>query len=108
MGNKVHPKVFRLGIVDDWDSSWFATSDYKFFILEDLKIRKYIKENFSRAGISNVKINRKSDKVEIVVKAARTGIVLGKGGDEVVKHRAALSQLLNMKVAIVCKFIILR
>ena len=68
MGQKSNPKGIRLGISVDWDASWFAESDrYSVLLLEDYKIRTYIRSEFLRAGVSNIKINRKSDYTEIVV-----------------------------------------
>ena len=61
MGQKAHPKGLRLGIVQDWDSVWYADSNYKNFIMEDVRIRKYVNKEFSKAGISQIKIKRKSD-----------------------------------------------
>ena len=78
MGQKAHPKGLRLGIVEDWESSWYAEKDYGSFILIDRQIRAYVKEKFKRGGVSKLRINRKADSLEVVVHAARTGVCLVK------------------------------
>ena len=98
MGQKAHPKVLRLGIVEEWDSCWYALSDYSTFILSDEKIRNYIYKNCSDAKIARVLIKRRSDNVSVSVFCARTGVILGKGGEEVAKHREALSKIVNNTV----------
>ena len=100
MGQKSNPKGIRLGISVDWDASWFAESDrYSLLLLEDYKIRTYIRSEFLRAGVSNIKINRKSDYTEVVVTIARPGILFGKNGDTslYVQH---LKQLIQKDVTL--------
>ena len=100
MGQKSHPKGMRLGIVADWDSTWYAEKDYKKFILEDDFIYKYFETNFKQSAVSSVKINRKSDSIEIQVTSAKAGSILGKGGDIVTQHRDHLSAKLGTNVVI--------
>lgn len=100
MGQKAHPIGLRLGIIEDWSSSWFDIKNYPKLILEDIEIRKYIEEEFKKGGLSEIKISRKSDKVNIDVKASRTGVLLGQGGSEVERHRDVLSEKLARPVFI--------
>ncbi|MBT5856413.1 30S ribosomal protein S3 [bacterium] len=100
MGQKVHPKGLRLGIVEDWDSIWYANREYKDYILEDLKIRGYIQTEMKRAGIAHISIHRRAEKIDITIKAARSGMILGKGGEQVVAHRKTLAKLLGKPVRI--------
>tara|TARA_A100001015_G_C14875553_1_gene666157 strand:- start:186 stop:857 length:672 start_codon:yes stop_codon:yes gene_type:complete len=98
MGNKANPRVMRLGIVDDWDSNWFATSDYSQYLLNDFNVRKYVNQHFSHASISNIKINRKIKNLTVLITVARPGIILGKKGLDLELHINALSKITNQKV----------
>ncbi len=80
MGQKAKPKSLRLGITDDWDSIWYDTYNYNKKVLEDFKIRNYLKAEFSRAGVSSITVKRKSDQIEVNVHVARSGMIFGKAG----------------------------
>ena len=71
MGQKVHPVGFRLGIVKDWDSKWFAERDYQRFLHEDLEIRRFLKKKLFHAGISKVSIERAANKAKVMVRWKR-------------------------------------
>jgi small subunit ribosomal protein S3 len=83
LGQKVNPIGFRLGIYRTWDSRWFAGKDYSDFVLEDYKIRKYLKKRLVQAGISKIEIERAADKIRIKIHTARPGLVIGKKGAEI-------------------------
>ncbi len=100
MGQKVHPKGFRLGIVTDWDSIWYARYNYPKLILEDMKIRDYLYRQAKRAGVSNVIIKRRAEQVEVDLYAARPGILIGKGGEEIQLLRQELRILIQKRVNI--------
>lgn len=100
MGQKVSPIGFRLGINKDWDSTWFATSNYPALVLEDFKVRNYINGKLKRAAISNVKIKRRAKQIEIDIKCARPGMVIGRGGADSAKLKAELESLVQKKVAL--------
>jgi small subunit ribosomal protein S3 len=100
MGHKVHPKGFRLGIVADWESIWFAKTAYPVLILEDMKLRDYLFRQTKRAGVSSVIIKRRADQIEVDLYAARPGILIGKGGEEVQKLREEMRILLQKRVNI--------
>lgn len=94
MGQKVNPIGLRLGIVTTWQSRWYAEKGkYTNYLLEDLKIRRYIKERFYRSGISKVEIERLANQIKVIIKTARPGIVIGRKGSEVEKLRQELQQL---------------
>jgi small subunit ribosomal protein S3 len=88
MGQKVNPRGFRLGIIEGWDSFWYA-SKYEFgkLLAEDVAIRKYLKESLYKAGISQIKISRKANQIEIDLYTAKPGLIIGKGGKEVAAIR---------------------
>jgi small subunit ribosomal protein S3 len=83
LGQKVNPIGFRLGIYRTWDSRWFAGKDYSDFVLEDYKIRKFLKKRLVQAGISKIEIERAADKIRIKIHTARPGLVIGKKGAEI-------------------------
>jgi small subunit ribosomal protein S3 len=93
MGQKVHPRGFRLGVIDSSDSKWFARRDYRELLHEDLKLRKFLKERLYHAGISKVEIERAANKAKINIYTARPGIVIGKKGAEIEKLKAELARL---------------
>ena len=93
MGQKVHPRGFRLGVIDSSDSKWFARRDYRELLHEDLKLRKFLKERLYHAGISKVEIERAANKAKINIYTARPGIVIGKKGAEIEKLKSELSKL---------------
>jgi small subunit ribosomal protein S3 len=93
MGQKTHPKGFRLGVIEQWDSKWFARREYAQLLHEDLRIRKFLKERLYHAGISKVEIERAANKAKINIYTARPGIVIGKKGAEIEKLKTELSKL---------------
>ena len=100
MGQKTHPKGFRLGIVTNWDSRWFAEKEYSEFLHEDLKIQNFVKDKLMRAGISSVVIERYADKRVIYIYTARPGIVIGRRGGEVDKLKEDLENIIGHEVRI--------
>ncbi|NLV21566.1 MAG: 30S ribosomal protein S3 [Syntrophomonadaceae bacterium] len=100
MGQKVHPKGFRIGIIRNWDSNWYADRDYADLLHEDYKIREMIKERFYTAGISKVEIQRTGNRVKITIHTAKPGIVIGRGGTEVEKLKQDLINLTKKNINI--------
>src|SRR5512147_32034 len=93
MGQKVHPRGFRLGVIESWDSKWFARREYRDLLHEDLKLRKFLKERLYHAGVSKVEIERAANKAKINIYTARPGIVIGKKGAEIEKLKSELAKL---------------
>lgn len=99
MGQKVHPRGFRLGVIETWDSIWFAgKKEYSGLMLEDLKIRKFLKNNLYKAGVSKIRINRRANQIEINVHAAKPGLIIGRGGREVAAVREQLVRMTNRQI----------
>ncbi|AKX95314.1 30S ribosomal protein S3 [Neomoorella thermoacetica] len=98
MGQKVHPKGLRLGIIRDWDSRWYAGKEYKTLLHEDLKIREFIKKRLYQAGIASVEIERAANRIKVIVNTAKPGIVIGRGGAEVEALRKDLERLTGKQV----------
>ena len=99
MGHKTHPIGFRLGIIKDWQATWFAgkQGDYRDLVREDLAIRKNIADQYPDAGISRLEIERSSSEVVVTVHTARPGIVIGRGGKRVEELRKLLETLTNRR-----------
>jgi len=99
MGQKVHPTGIRLGIVKDWTSRWYANSqNYPVFLLQDLKVREYIKRKLAHASVSRVQINRPANNANITVHTARPGIVIGKKGEDIDVLRQDISAMMGVPV----------
>ncbi len=99
MGQKVHPHGLRVGIIKDWDSRWFVNdSEFGDSIVEDNKIRKFVKKALFQAGVAKIEIEKKANKVTVFVHAAKPGIIIGKGGAGIEKLKADISKLINKDV----------
>ncbi len=99
MGQKVHPTGIRLGIVKDWTSRWYANSqNYPILLLQDLKVREYIKKKLAHASVSRVQINRPANNANITVHTARPGIVIGKKGEDIDVLRQEISAMMGVPV----------
>src|SRR5207245_717199 len=85
VGQKVHPKGFRLGVIENWDSRWFARREYAELLHEDIKIRNFLKKRLYHAGVSKIEIERAANKAKINIHTARPGIVSGKRGSEIAR-----------------------
>ena len=99
MGQKVNPHGLRVGVIKDWDSRWYA-SDEKVgdLIVEDQKIRKYLKKTLYGAGVPKIEIERSNEVVTIFLHCARQGMVIGKGGEQIEQYRLAVEKLIGKKV----------
>ncbi len=101
MGQKVHPKGFRLIITKDWDSKWYAEGkDYQKFLHEDLKLSEMLKKNWYNAGISRIEIERIAKVIRFTIHTARPGMVIGKGGKEIQRIRQILKDMTGKNVFI--------
>ncbi len=100
MGQKTHPTGFRLGIVKDWKSRWYAERNFPELLMEDETIRKYLHRRMAHAALSEVEIERKPNKIVVTMHTARPGVVIGKRGSEVDKLRDELKLLTNSDISI--------
>lgn len=100
MGQKVNPLGMRLNITRTWDSIWYADKEYATFLIEDQKIKKFLKKRLHHAGLSKVKIERTGDQVRIKLFTARPGIVIGKKGIEIELTKKELEKLISRKVTL--------
>jgi len=100
LGQKVNPIGLRLGIVKTWDSRWYAGKKYADYILEDYKIRKFIKDKLYHAGIARIEIERSAKRVKLRIYTSRPGIVIGKKGGEILLLKKELEKIVSHEVLI--------
>jgi len=100
MGQKVNPHGMRVGVIKDWDSKWYAESDFADYLVEDYNIRKFLKNKLYSAGVSKIEIERTADKVKVIIYTAKPGIVIGKGGSEIDKVKAEVQKFTDKKLIV--------
>jgi len=100
MGQKVHPYGFRLGYTKPWRSRWFVERDYNKLLLEDVKLKEELKEKLKSAGISSVEIERPGNKLRIIIRTARPGIIIGRKGAEIDKLKQEVGKRTKREVHI--------
>ena len=100
MGQKVNPHGLRVGVIKDWDSKWYAEADFADNLVEDYKIREYLKDKLYSAGVSKIEIERASDRLKVIVHTAKPGIVIGKGGAEIEKLKKEVQKLTDKKLVV--------
>ena len=99
MGQNVNPHGLRVGVIKDWDSRWYASEEkVGDLIVEDQKIRKYLKKTLYGAGVPKIEIERSNDIVTIYLHCARPGVVIGKGGEQIEQYRLAVEKMIGKKV----------
>ena len=100
MGQKVNPHGLRVGVIKDWDSRWFAEGDFADYLVEDYKIREFLKKKLYAAGVSKIEIERASGRVKITIFAAKPGVVIGKGGQEIEITKKELAAFTDEKLIV--------
>ncbi len=100
MGQKVNPIGLRLGIVKTWESRWFGGKNYAEYILEDYKLRKFIKNKLYHAGVSRIEIERSSKRVRLRIYTSRPGIVIGKKGAEISQLKKEIEKITDREILI--------
>ncbi|TCT14072.1 SSU ribosomal protein S3P [Natranaerovirga pectinivora] len=98
MGQKVNPHGLRVGVIKDWDSKWYAEKDFADLLVEDYKLREYIKKTLYTSGISKIEIERASERVKISVHTAKPGIVIGRGGSAIEELKNTLKTMTDKTV----------
>jgi small subunit ribosomal protein S3 len=98
VGQKVNPVGFRIGVIRDWESKWYASNkDFGTLLMEDVKIREFLKKKLKEAAVSKIEIERAANRVNVTIHTAKPGIVIGKGGAEVEVLRGQLTKISNGK-----------
>ncbi len=101
MGQKVNPNGFRVGVIRDWNTHWYAAKkDYADLLVEDRKIRDFVKKKYYQASISRIAIDRATDKVSVTIFTARPGMLIGKGGAGIEEIKAAIAKEIGKPVAV--------
>ena len=99
MGQKVHPTGFRTGITEPWKSRWYASKkDFRGLLLEDVRVRHFLKTKYRAAAIPKVEIERTRDEVKVILHSARPGVIIGRKGQEVDRLQDELQELLGRRV----------
>ena len=99
MGQKVNPHGLRVGVIKDWESKWFAEPEnFADALVEDYKIREFLKKKLYHAGVSKIQIERTTGRVKVIVYTAKPGVVIGKGGAEIEKLKVELAKFSNQKI----------
>lgn len=97
MGQKVNPVGLRIGIIRDWESKWYAGKDFGDLLLEDVKIREYLKNKLKDSAVSRIEIERAANRVNVTIHTAKPGMVIGKGGSEVEVLRGEVTKIAGGK-----------
>jgi small subunit ribosomal protein S3 len=100
LGQKTHPIGIRLGIIKTWDSRWYAGKGYSDLLIEDITIRRALKERLYHAGVPKIEIERAGQNMRVIIHTARPGIIIGKKGAEVEKLRKDLKEMTGKEVSI--------
>ncbi|MBU1177218.1 MAG: 30S ribosomal protein S3 [Patescibacteria group bacterium] len=95
MGRKVHPFIFRLGSVTNWKSRWFSKKQYRDFLEQDTKLRSFVVEKLKKASVNLVEIERSANNINIIIKTARPGLVIGRGGSGIEDLKNEIKKLLQ-------------
>lgn len=100
MGQKVNPVGLRVGVIRDWESKWYADKEFGTLLMEDVKIREYLKNKLKDSAVSRIEIERAANRVNVTIHTAKPGMVIGKGGAEVENVRTHLAKMTGKKVHI--------
>ncbi len=100
MGQKVNPHGLRVGIINDWDSKWYAEAEFADNLVEDYNIRTYLKKKLYSAGVAKIEMERASDRLKVIIYTAKPGLVIGKGGSEIEKLKEEVQKLTAKKLMI--------
>ena len=100
MGQKIHPHGLRVGIIKDWDSKWYTKKDFADQLLEDYKVRKYIKNKLFTSGVSRIEIERAANRIRITINTAKPGMVIGRGGSGVDELKGEIEKMTGKQVSI--------
>jgi len=98
MGQKVHPYGFRLGYTKPWKSRWFMERDFDKLLIEDVKLKEELKEKLKSAGVSSIDIERPGNKLRVIIRTARPGIIIGRKGTEIDKLKQEIQKRTNREV----------
>ncbi len=100
MGQKVNPHGLRVGVIKKWDSRWYAEDEFADYLIEDHKIRQHLKKKLYDAGVSRIEIERASDRIRVIIHAAKPGLIIGKGGEKIEVTKAELSKMTDKNVLV--------
>jgi len=98
MGQKVNPKIFRIGITKSWDSKWFSMHNFKLYLKQDVAVRKFLKNKIKEAGLAKIEIERSAENINIIIYASRPGVIIGRAGTGIEElKKGLLTNIFNKK-----------
>ena len=101
MGRKVNPKIFRIPLIRDWESKWFAKKhEFKQFLKEDIQIREFLSKRLKNCGVSNISIERLANIVRVSISTAKPGLIIGRGGLDIEKLKKELKVFVSDKIVL--------
>ncbi|MDR3187154.1 MAG: 30S ribosomal protein S3 [Holosporaceae bacterium] len=100
MGQKINPNSLRLGIIRNWNSSWYSKNNYATLVRQDFELRKFLNKRLDQAGVSKIVLERLANRVVVTIHTAKPGVVIGKKGNEIEKLRSDLMALAGMEVSL--------
>ncbi|HLC90096.1 MAG TPA: 30S ribosomal protein S3 [Patescibacteria group bacterium] len=101
MGQKVHPKIFRIGPLYGWDSKWFSRRDFAKFLKQDIQIKKFLKKEMKDASVAQVEIERSPTTINIIIHSAKPGVIIGRGGQGIEEFKKKIKkQFLDAKTSL--------
>lgn len=100
MGQKVNPKGLRVGVINDWDSRWYAEANFADSLVEDHEIRTFVKEKLYKASISKIEIERASERLKVIIWTSKPGMVIGKGGSEIESLKKDLAKFTDKRLMV--------
>jgi len=101
MGQKVHPTGFRLGIIKDWTSTWYAdTKDYAGYLQTDMEVRTFLRKKLASASVSRIQIERPANNARVIIHTARPGIVIGKKGEDIERLRTEITRIMGVPATV--------
>jgi small subunit ribosomal protein S3 len=101
MGQKVHPTGIRIGIIKDWNSTWYAdTKHYAKYLNTDLQVREYLRKKLANASVSRIQIERPPNEVKVIIHSARPGIVIGKKGEDIERLSQEVSNMMGIRAKV--------
>lgn len=100
MGHKVNPKIFRIGVINNWDSKWFSKKNFSEFLRQDIMIRKFLKSKLREASVDRIEIERSGENLKIIIHSAKPGVIIGRSGAGIEELRSNLKSTVLNKIGL--------
>lgn len=100
MGHKVNPKIFRIGVINSWDSKWFSKKNFSEFLKQDIMIRKFLKSKLREASVDRIEIERSGENLKVIIHSAKPGVIIGRSGAGIEELRNKLKSMVLNKIGL--------